>query len=419
MPDGDSVIWHGAERSRVIQRHHPAAGCPSPMSIRSYCILLVFSGCVCGSAIAFPSFPKFDRYGDPLPTGATARLGTSRLRAGCDSLHFLADGKSLIGVATDLLRLWDANDGRLLGTQAGEADRRYTSRRRTAVCSRSLPRLTWNFTDLPSGTRLSSRFRRPDSTGIRRIAVNDDRSMVAHDHISVAVNSRRPFGSALSSSNSVERIQIRDTSYRYKPSTRGRRGGHYVAWVFIRRQTCRYFGPRGTRVWDVGFGQATLGSRQLLSEAMSFHRRRQACHRRAIGGQDEWMVCEQILVSPPGVAPADGWLCPSSFAVSSDENLLLVPTDNTTSSGTLKPGHTPSVVGPVPGSWGRGIFAPDGKVRRHLRHHSASMGSCDRQEHLRRRCRVGHVAAVGRVLFTHDGNRLVSIGDDQTTAFGM
>jgi WD40 repeat protein len=71
--------------------------------------------------LAFPVFalagePGRDRLGDPLPEGATARLGTLRLRQGDEilSLAFSPDGRTLASTATGRDRsvcLWDARTG--------------------------------------------------------------------------------------------------------------------------------------------------------------------------------------------------------------------------------------------------------------------------------------------------------------------
>jgi WD40 repeat protein len=58
--------------------------------------------------------PKVDLYGDPLPEGAVARLGTERLRARCaQCLAFSQDSKLVaVGNADRTVRLWDAATGR-------------------------------------------------------------------------------------------------------------------------------------------------------------------------------------------------------------------------------------------------------------------------------------------------------------------
>jgi RNA polymerase sigma factor (sigma-70 family) len=60
-----------------------------------------------------------DRYGDPLPEGAVARLGTVRLRhkEGGSGVLFAADGRQLITSANDgTVRFWDLNGGKQLLT---------------------------------------------------------------------------------------------------------------------------------------------------------------------------------------------------------------------------------------------------------------------------------------------------------------
>jgi RNA polymerase sigma factor (sigma-70 family) len=59
--------------------------------------------------------PAVDRYGDPLPKGAVARLGTTRFRhrEGFPRVYFAPDGKTLV-TARGEARIWDAATGRLL-----------------------------------------------------------------------------------------------------------------------------------------------------------------------------------------------------------------------------------------------------------------------------------------------------------------
>jgi WD40 repeat protein len=54
-----------------------------------------------------------DVFGDPLPPGAVARLGTARLRHACNALTWAPDGKTLVSSGQDgLLRFWDPGDGK-------------------------------------------------------------------------------------------------------------------------------------------------------------------------------------------------------------------------------------------------------------------------------------------------------------------
>jgi WD40 repeat protein len=60
--------------------------------------------------------PRTDAFGDPLPPGAIARLGTVRFRSEERSslLRFSPDGKSLTSVSSDAIRLWDIATGKEL-----------------------------------------------------------------------------------------------------------------------------------------------------------------------------------------------------------------------------------------------------------------------------------------------------------------
>jgi RNA polymerase sigma factor (sigma-70 family) len=63
---------------------------------------------------------RYDEYGDPLPGGALARLGSARLRhAWLHQFLFSADGKTLLSAGGDnLIRRWEIPSGKLVGAQS-------------------------------------------------------------------------------------------------------------------------------------------------------------------------------------------------------------------------------------------------------------------------------------------------------------
>jgi RNA polymerase sigma factor (sigma-70 family) len=69
-----------------------------------------------------PRRSRLDRYGDPLPPEAIARLGTVRFRHGSliNSLVFIPDGKQLLSQSIDEVRIWDAATGREIGHETAK-----------------------------------------------------------------------------------------------------------------------------------------------------------------------------------------------------------------------------------------------------------------------------------------------------------
>src|SRR5262249_41738335 len=55
-----------------------------------------------------------DRYGDPLPPGAFARMGTVRLKHEGGDFCFSPDGKVLASTGGNTVRLWDTTSGKEL-----------------------------------------------------------------------------------------------------------------------------------------------------------------------------------------------------------------------------------------------------------------------------------------------------------------
>lgn len=60
--------------------------------------------------------PRVDQYGDPLPAGALARIGTARFRTDetVTGVRFSPDGKTLASFGYDAVVLWDSRTGKEL-----------------------------------------------------------------------------------------------------------------------------------------------------------------------------------------------------------------------------------------------------------------------------------------------------------------
>src|SRR5258708_4885029 len=83
-----------------------------PRAVPFSTIIIVLT--VAGLAASF----KLACADEKLTEGAVVRLGTDELRAVCDSIHFSADGKTLVGVDGGcLMRVWDAVSGSLVETR--------------------------------------------------------------------------------------------------------------------------------------------------------------------------------------------------------------------------------------------------------------------------------------------------------------
>src|SRR5262245_51090853 len=66
--------------------------------------------------------PRRDRFGDPLPPGAVARLGTVNAHTGASTVAFSPDGRTIITTSGASVRHWDAESGRVRRTIALSAN---------------------------------------------------------------------------------------------------------------------------------------------------------------------------------------------------------------------------------------------------------------------------------------------------------
>lgn len=87
----------------------------------SLAVCWLASGTTPGQEPATPAPHRLDLYGDPLPAGAIARLGTLRFRHGGDvnTVGFLADGKTVVSGSANGVRVWEAASGKELRTLPG------------------------------------------------------------------------------------------------------------------------------------------------------------------------------------------------------------------------------------------------------------------------------------------------------------
>jgi RNA polymerase sigma factor (sigma-70 family) len=135
----------GTISAPVVALAEGAMGAVSAMKLKSACVLLLMI-CMAGAgAMAWqapaggpgaqegapPAGPasgvRMDRYGDPLPPGATRRLGTVRFRHGdaISEVRFSTDGKTLVSRAwQQSVSFWDPATGRELRRVLLERDQR-------------------------------------------------------------------------------------------------------------------------------------------------------------------------------------------------------------------------------------------------------------------------------------------------------
>src|SRR5262245_37851398 len=100
--------------------HSQGLGAPLPRGL----VLAMLPMMALVQAAGPPPRPVLDLYGDPLPLGAVARLGSMRLRHGeqINSGGFTGDSRALASAGTDgYVRLWDTATGKLLGKHRGIA----------------------------------------------------------------------------------------------------------------------------------------------------------------------------------------------------------------------------------------------------------------------------------------------------------
>ena len=99
--------------------------------------------------------PKLDLFGDPLPPGACARLGSIRLRHDASAVAF-RDARTIISLGTTIC-FWDHSTGKLVGEQTPVQLQNcehiaLSADGRVLVTSHPNPRVAFHVWDLSSGS---------------------------------------------------------------------------------------------------------------------------------------------------------------------------------------------------------------------------------------------------------------------------
>lgn len=356
------------------------------------------------------------------PEGIVACLGTPRFRALCDSIHFSADGKTLIGVDGGCqVRIWDAASGKLLRTQR-LGDRPYHTRwafrsarsadDKTLLIAEGASLQMW---DLPSGKRLDARF----PTGCKRldcVALSNDRRFLL---LGNTVKQRFIPNPILDGGN-MGRFEIEQHLLLWDTTTGQQRRlakdeGSLVALAISpdgKRLTSSSYG-KGTCVYETATGKLLWREPKFNAEMAAFTPDSRRLIAAPGGGQSEWHIWDAATGRPSKTFSAPQIRYVWTFVLSPDGSKLFAPTDTDYVLWDLRAGR---VLHRWPGAKqsGKVAFAPDGRsvvtVDAILRRWDVDSGKSLYPD----AAALGHVAAVRRVFFTPDGKRLVSVGGDDT-----
>lgn len=363
-----------------------------------------------------PAPTVLDAQGGPLPEGAIARLGTVRLRAWCDSLHFSADGTTLVGIDRGrLVRIWDAADGKLLRSLPlpgrPERDRwatrtaRSTDGNTLVLCDDS----TLEMWDVGLRKRLDVRLPR-GLVKLERFAVSDDRQHLAL--VRTVAEKLVPEGGGFGFEQTQHLLLWDTTTGKQRVLADDEKQAVALALAPDGKRLASSSYGKGTCVWDVATGALLWRQPKYNAEAMAFTPDGRRLIASPGGGQLAWHTWDAATgrsaeeeLRPPTVGYV--W----SFAVSPDGNNLLAPTATDYVLWGLKEGK---VLQRWPGAnqAGRGVFAPDGRsVVTHdtlLRRWDVASGKALYPDVTPQ----GHTRSVLRLLFTPDGKYLASIGAD-------
>jgi WD40 repeat protein len=377
-----------------------------------------FSLAVVWALSLLPAAVASDAREGALPEGAVARLGTARLRAVCESIHFAADGKTLVGVdGGRLVRVWDAADGTLQETRRlpgrPERDRWsiHTTRSPDGNTLLIVEGPSLELWDIPSGKRLDLPLPK-DRKRLDRFSLSDDRRLLL---FAETVEERLvPEGGGFGRLEQKQNLLLWDTTTaKARPLAEDESSlvGLAISPDGKRLASSSY--GKGTRAWDTATGELLWRLAGFNAERLEFTPDGRHLLGAPGGGQNAWHVWDAVTgkpseqLRPPTVGYA--W----TFAVAPDGGSVVVPTRTDYVLWDLKKGkmlHRWAGANQA----GKVAFAPDGR----------SLVTCDT---ILRRWDVatgkplyadvsmlGHTAPVRCVFFTPDGRRVVSVAEDNT-----
>lgn len=385
-----------------------------PRAVPLFTIIIVLT--VAGLATSF----KLACAGEKLPEGAVARLGTDELRALCSSIHFSANGKTLVGVDGGcLIRAWDAASGSLVETrrfsQAPFRDQ-WAIRTARSADGRSLliaAHSAWELWDIPSGKLLDVPLPK-GRKAIRAAALSDDRRLLLLSEVGMT----RPLPPGQRGSFSIDEQLYNLLLWNTATGTLrvlGENESHplNIAVSPDGKWLAASSNGIGTRVWDGGTGRLAWTDPWADSVGLTFTRG---------GGQliaapnsnQPWRIWDTatgkpaIGFEPPSAGYPQAW----EFAVSPDGSKLIMHRGDYIL-WDLRKGKVLHRW-PGPNRAGRAVFSPDSQsvvtYDSILRRWDVNNGKLlYRDVSL-----LGHTRPVHRLLFTPDGRSLVSIGEDST-----
>jgi WD40 repeat protein len=359
---------------------------------------------------AFPKLPAVDRHGDPLPPGAVGRLGTVQLRAGCEIVSFSADGKTLIGVDREAVRVWDADSGRpvdvrrhpswmlLFAASSGDGHT-------LAVPTDNSVEL-W---DVPSVKRLDVPLPKHGGRIIPHAVSNDRRWIVLSNRVGHHMD---PLPGGVIIDQSIDDVLLWDAkTTRSRTLIEGETGS-------VRVQ----ISPDGTHVVagrdsSLSVWEAATGHRLWsISDCSTGEIRFTSDGKRLIAapafGRTDWRAWNARSGEPITSLRLPA-MSGRTFAVAPDGNCLLISGTDEYVVWDLKAGQIRHRW-PVANRLGQGTFARDGRsvvtYDTVLRRWDLATG----RNLYTDVSGLGHTGAVRELFFAPDGSRLLSIGDDNT-----